>query len=64
MRKRRRELDMTQAELAKALGLPGPSSVCDWETGRRGGPRPEMFAQLCRVLDVTADWLLGLEVAS
>lgn len=52
----RNRAGLTQLQLAQKLGLP-LFQVADWE---RGGAEPslEQMAALCRVLDVTSDYLL------
>ena len=56
IRQRRKLLKMTQAHLAKALGV-SPTSVTDWETGKT---RPwENLERLASALEVTTDWLLS-----
>lgn len=49
---------VTQQQLADRLGCPRNTLQC-WETGRRS-PGCEALAELCRAMDVSADWLLGL----
>ena len=49
---------MTQAELAKAAGLQ-PAAVSHFETGHRL-PSAANLRKLCRALDCSADYLLGL----
>lgn len=56
-RKRNR---LSQSQLAAALGT-DPQSVSNWERGVNV-PRADDVANLCRVLDVKADWLLGVSV--
>ncbi len=55
----RLEKGLTQKELADALKT-NNSSVCDWECGRTE-PSIEMILSLCRLFEVSADYLLGLE---
>lgn len=50
---------MTQAELAQALGVT-QDSISLWELGKRY-PDTQYLAPLCRVLQISADYLLGLE---
>lgn len=50
---------LTQKQLAEIIGT-NNSSVCDWERGR-SEPSIEMIIALCRLFDVSADYLLGLE---
>lgn len=49
---------VTQQQLADRIGCPRNTLQC-WETGRRS-PGCEALAELCRAMDVSADWLLGL----
>ena len=49
---------VTQQQLANKIGCPRNTLQC-WETGRRS-PGCEALAELCRAMDVSADWLLGL----
>lgn len=55
---RRRELGLSQVELSREVGG-SQSVVAKWETGARV-PSVESLAELARVLDVSADWLLGI----
>lgn len=48
---------VTQQQLADRIGCPRNTLQC-WETGRRS-PGCEALAELCRAMDVSADWLLG-----
>lgn len=54
----RQDRNMTQEELAGRLGIT-PQAVSKWE---RGASLPDisMLSDLARLLDVSADWLLGL----
>ena len=49
---------ITQKELAQKLNV-DPSNITNWKKGLNF-PSLEMFYQLCKVLDVSADYLLGL----
>ena len=49
---------ITQKELAQKVNV-DPSNITNWKKGLNF-PSLEMFYQLCRVLDVSADYLLGL----
>lgn len=53
---RRRELNMTQAELAEAVNLSIQSISCI-ELGKKA-VRPENLVNICRALDVSSDYLL------
>ena len=56
----RKRKQLTQPQLAAALRT-NPQSVSNWERGATV-PRGDDIAELCRVLDVDARWLLGLPV--
>ena len=53
---------MTQAELSKRIGLKTNTSVAQFETGERL-PSVESLAKLAAALNVTADYLLGIDNA-
>lgn len=59
LRERRLELNMTQNELADAAGV-DQSQIWKYESGRTF-PGADRLLTLCHVLDVSADWLLGIE---
>ena len=48
----------TYAELGKKLDMP-PTTVSQW-VRELNVPRADAVVHICRKLDVTADWLLGL----
>lgn len=53
------------AEIERRMGLRSPTSrsghrIYMWTTGR-GMPRLDSLRSLCRVLRVSADWLMGLD---
>ena len=54
----RREKGLSQKKLAELIGS-NNSSVCDWECGRS---EPSLFylVKLCKTLEVSADYLLGI----
>lgn len=54
--KRRKELQMTQEQLAEAMNLSLQSISCI-ELGKKG-IRPENLLRLCRCLDISADYIL------
>ena len=54
----RRKAGMTQAQLAKRLGI-SPSAVGMYEQGRRE-PDHNMLMKLCEVFNTTSDRLLGM----
>ena len=51
------ELDMTQKEFAKRTGIP-ETTVSDWKK-KRTNPTAEKIMIICKVLDVTPEWLLS-----
>ena len=53
---RRKELNMTQKELAEAVEL-SIQSISSIELGKKA-VRPENLVNICRALDVSADYLL------
>ena len=61
IRKLRRERDMTQDALADALGITA-KAVSQWENGKTQ-PDLTLIAPLCHLFDVTADELLGIDLA-
>lgn len=55
----RQFLGMTQLEISTKLGW----QVAMWqklESGRTPDPRASTIAHICKTLNVSADWLLGL----
>lgn len=50
---------MTTAEIAKKIGV-SPEMVTQYCTTKKL-PKLDTFARLCRALDVSADYLLGLK---
>lgn len=59
LREARKELKLTQKDLATALNTTD-DSIYSWENGR-SQPSIEMIRLICKTLDVSADYLLGLE---
>lgn len=59
IKKLRHERDMTQDELAEALGIT-PQAVSRWETGMTS-PDTAIIAKLAYLFDVTADYLLEID---
>ena len=49
----------TQGDLAKMIPC-STMFVCQWENGHRNINQMQLYT-VCRVLDVSADYLLGLE---
>ena len=58
LKRRREELGFSQHKLAKAVGL-SRNSIQKFEAGTL--PRGDNLMALCRVLGVSADWLLGMD---
>lgn len=59
MRTARKAAGLTQKDVAKKLGLTG-AAYSAYETGQRS-PNPETLRLICLALDVSADYLLGIE---
>ena len=55
----RKETGLTQKQFAKALNTTD-DSIYSWEKGR-SQPSIEMIINICKVLSISADYLLGLE---
>jgi transcriptional regulator with XRE-family HTH domain len=55
----RKENNLTQKQLAKILGI-SETGFASWEQGL-SEPNTESIAQLCRIFNVSADYLLNLE---
>lgn len=54
------ELDMTQKEFSIRTGIP-QTTISDWRK-KRTNPTAEKIMVICKVLDVTPEWLLsGIE---
>jgi len=54
------ELDMTQKEFSEKTGIP-QSTISDWRK-KKTNPTAEKVMIICKVLDVTPQWLLsGIE---
>lgn len=62
IRSRRIDKSLTQTALAAAVGR-CQSTVVDWEI-RGIEPRASDLIRLAAALDVTTDWLLGVEAAA
>lgn len=56
LRNRRKELNMTQAQLGEACGI-SAQEISHFETGRRT-PELEMFLKLCNALETSPNMLL------
>ena len=55
----RKGLNMTQAELAKKLGI-RPAQVSHWETAQQLPSLPH-FKNICAVLNLDSNFVLGLK---
>ena len=51
--------DYTQKEIAKYLKI-DPANITNWKTGKNV-PSIETLFELCKLLKVSADYLLGLD---
>lgn len=60
LRRARAAKGWAQWEVAERLGI-DQSQICHWEVGS-AEPRLGVIPGLCRLLGVTADWLLGMEI--
>lgn len=60
LRKAREDNNKTQAEMAEALGISQPRYQ-QIESGKRPDMRVSTLRKLCEELDISADWLLGIE---
>jgi transcriptional regulator with XRE-family HTH domain len=60
IRRRRRDLDLTQEQLAALSGIP-QYHISGIEVGRIVEIKTDTLRKLTRALRVTADWLIGLE---
>ena len=58
LRELRKEKGMSQVELGEVLGY-GYTAISSYENGRNE-PSFSDFIQICRVLDVSADYILGI----
>lgn len=63
IKKRREELNMTQAELAHILGYKSPASITKMELGERGLPQKKI-KQLAEALHTTPEYIMGWEKKS
>lgn len=59
LKKARRDARMTQAEVAKIVGV-AKNTYCNWEQGTRE-PNVLKLKAIAKALGVTGDYLLGLE---
>ena len=60
IKKRREELNMTQAELARILGYKSPASITKMELGERGLPQKKI-KQIAEALRTTPEYIMGWE---
>ena len=56
----RHRCGMSQADLVRAMGAGSVKHVSTWENGR-GNPSTHYIRKLAQALNVSADYLLGLE---
>lgn len=54
----RKELDLTQEELALKLGLKGKSSIANYESGKIT-PSDDIKLKMCKLFDCSMDYLMG-----
>lgn len=59
MREKRRAKGWDQWEFAEMLGV-SVESIGNWETDQRK-PRIDVLVKMAKLLEVSTDWLLGLE---
>ena len=59
LKETRKNKGYTQDFLAKMLGY-NKSAICDWET-RGKEPKFDILIELSNILDVTTDYLLGVD---
>ncbi len=59
LRKIRKEREMTQKDVCKILNV-SLNGYASWEQGRTE-PDIKTIVKLCKIFDVSADYLLGLE---
>lgn len=52
------EQDEEQKEIAEKLHIT-PANISNWKTGRNV-PSIETLYEICKLMNVSADWLLGL----
>lgn len=55
----RQRLGLTQGEIADKLGM-HQTAWGRFETGKVPDPRATTIIHICKTLDISADWLLGL----
>ena len=58
LKEQRKQTGYTQKQLAEKIGTTD-DSVYSWEKGR-SQPSIELLCELCKVLDVSADYLIGI----
>lgn len=54
----RKEKELTQAELSKKLGY-GYTAIANYESGRNEPSLADLIT-ICRILDVSSDYLIGI----
>lgn len=60
LKERRLQKGYTQAEIAEKLGVT-QQAYQKLETGRTTDMRISTVKRICQILEISADWLLGLE---
>ena len=60
LRRRRQELDITQGEVARFVGV-AKSTVAKWEAGKIGSMATSRVARLAAVLQVSPLFMLDIE---
>lgn len=63
LKETRNKLGLTQVEIAKKLGM-AQATYQKIESGKNSDIRISTLVHICKTLDVSADWLLGLKVNS
>ncbi|MDD4316628.1 MAG: helix-turn-helix transcriptional regulator [Clostridia bacterium] len=58
LKEARQEKKLTQAEMANLLNI-SKTGYAGWEQGRTE-PNLDMLSKLCKILNVSADYLIGL----
>ncbi len=59
IKEKRAEIKKTQKEMADTLGI-SQQAYQQLETGRTADMRISTLKKLCKIFNVSADWLLGL----
>jgi transcriptional regulator with XRE-family HTH domain len=59
LKEARNERKLTQKNLAETLGV-AESSISDWEHDRHKPENLEVFTNLCKTLEVSSSYFLGI----